>query len=129
MTVLDCIRLRNMVFYTHHGVLAAEREMGQRLEVDVELRLDLSEPGSTDNLAATVDYAAVYALVRRVVEEQRLNLIEAVAEAVARGILSACRPEQVTVRVRKPNPPVGGVVDCAEVEVVRTLASNRGRVV
>ncbi|HBL37468.1 MAG TPA: dihydroneopterin aldolase, partial [Firmicutes bacterium] len=33
--------LQNMIFYGYHGVFAAEKELGQRLEVDVELQLDL----------------------------------------------------------------------------------------
>lgn len=116
---MDRICLRNMVFYTYHGVFAAEKELGQRLEVDVELHLDLGKPGQEDDLDSTVNYAEIYARTRDVVENRRFNLIEGIAAAVAREMLGSFQPSQVVVRVRKPHPPLGGLVDCAEVEVVR----------
>ncbi|MGE5530160.1 MAG: dihydroneopterin aldolase [Patescibacteria group bacterium] len=115
----DCVRLLNMVFYTYHGAYAAEKELGQRLEVDVELTRDLSQPGTSDDLETAVNYAEVYALVREIVEEREFALLEAIAETVAAELLAAHELEEVAVRVRKPNPPVGGPVDCAEVEIRR----------
>ncbi len=55
----DRILLEGMLFSGHHGTLPAERELGQRFAVDVELRCDLRAAGSTDDLAQTVDYGAV----------------------------------------------------------------------
>ena len=121
---MDRLRLRNMVFSGHHGVSPAEKEIGQRIEVDVELHLDLAAAGAADDPAAAVDYARVYDRVRAVVEERRFSLLEAVAEAVAAEILAGWKAARVMVRVRKPNPPVGGIVDCAEVEVVRPRAGG-----
>jgi dihydroneopterin aldolase len=116
---MDRISLRNMVFYTYHGVFAAEKELGQRLEVDVELSLDLSTPGNTDDLDTTPNYVEVYAQVREIVEEREFSLLEAVADTIAGEILAAYNLKAVTVRARKPNPPVGGLVDFAEIEVTR----------
>jgi len=116
---MDRIRLGNMVFYTYHGVFAAEKELGQRLEVDVELHLNLSVPGASDDLDIAPNYIEVYTLVREIVEEREFNLLEAIAETVADAILAAHDLEAVVVRVRKPNPPVGGPVDFVEVEVIR----------
>ncbi len=115
----DLIRLRNMVFYTYHGAYPAERELGQRLEVDVELRLDLTRPGGSDDLETTPDYVDVYNLVREIVEKREFSLLEAIAGTVANELLAAHELQEVVVRVRKPNPPVGGLVDCAEIEVTR----------
>ncbi|MCL6614964.1 MAG: dihydroneopterin aldolase [Firmicutes bacterium] len=117
---MDCLRLRNMVFFGHHGVSPAEKKVGQRIEVDVELHLDLAAAGAADDLGATVNYARVYDRVRRVVEERQFSLLEAIAEAIAGEILAGWKVPRIVVRVRKPNPPVGGIVDCAEVEVVRS---------
>ena len=46
-------------------------------------------------------------------------LLEAVAERVAQGLLASFPLESVTVRVRKPSVPLGGVVAAAEVEITR----------
>jgi dihydroneopterin aldolase len=79
---------------------------------------------ATDDLAATVDYRGVYETVRRVVEETTLELIEALADTIAREILAANQAvEDVVVRVRKPDVDLGGPLEYAGVEVRR----GRGR--
>ena len=120
----DKIRLRGITVYGCHGVSAAEREVGRPFEVDVELVLDLSAAGETDDLGTTVDYAAVCEVVRRVNEEGPYRLLEAFASRIAKEILEASPAEEVTVRVRKPHPPVGSLVGAAEVEITR---SARGK--
>lgn len=108
-----------MIFYTYHGVYATERELGQRLGVDVELHLDLAKPGAGDDPEITPNYAEVYTLVREIVEERTFALLEAIAEAIAGELLAAYELRLVVVRVRKPNPPVGGLLDYAEIEITR----------
>ncbi|HLH26610.1 MAG TPA: dihydroneopterin aldolase [Chloroflexota bacterium] len=105
----DRLLLSGLVFYGRHGVLPAERALGGRFVVDVEATLDLRAAGERDDLAATVDYAALYEEVRAIVEGPPLNLLEAVAERVARRLLAAFPPlQRVTVRVHKPGAPLPG---------------------
>ena len=54
----DRIRLTGLVARGHHGVFAHEKRDGQEFVVDLELGLDLSVAGASDDLAATVDYGA-----------------------------------------------------------------------
>lgn len=116
----DRLILKNMVFYGYHGAFAAERELGQRIEVDVELHLNLKPAGSADDLELSVNYVEVYTIVKDIVEEREFNLMEAIAETIAEEILSAYTLEEVVVRVRKPNPPSGGIMDYLEAEVRRS---------
>lgn len=115
----DRIRLQNMVFYAYHGVYGAEKELGQKFAVDVELEADLQAAGRSDDLELTIDYQGVYTVVRDIVEERDFALIEALAEAIAQELLSGFPIDAVTVRVRKPHVPVGGLLDYAEVEIRR----------
>lgn len=115
----DRITLSNMVFYGYHGVFEGEKELGQRFEVDVELHMNLSVPGQTDDLEQGVNYVDVYTIVQDIVQERTYNLIEAVAENIAGEILSAYSVDYVVVRVRKPSVPMGGVIDHVEVEITR----------
>lgn len=117
---VDHIRLRAMEFYGYHGALAAERELGQRFVIDVSMALDLRPAGESDALERTVSYAAVYDDVRAIVEGSACHLIEAVAERIAARILAAhATVEEVCVRVRKPEVPIKGILEAAEVEIVR----------
>lgn len=113
------ITLKNMVFYGYHGAFAAERELGQKIEVDVELKGDFIPAGRSDDLDLTLNYSDIYTLVKELVEEGEYQLIEAIGTAIAEQIMDGFDLDQVTVRVRKPQPPLGGIVEAAEFEIVK----------
>jgi len=120
MCATDTIRLRGLRFYGRHGVVPAETTLGQRFIVDVTLGLDLRLAGEDDDLTQTVDYGAVYAAVRDVVEGPPFRLIEAVAERIAGRLLEEHpRVTSVRVRVGKPGAPVEGVLKTVEIEITR----------
>jgi 7,8-dihydroneopterin aldolase/epimerase/oxygenase len=118
--VSDRIVLHDMRFLGHHGVEEAERRDAQPFGVDVEIVRDLEPAGRTDDLARTVDYGAVFAVCRDVVEGRSFRLIEALAEAIAEAILGSFPVAEVVVRVRKLEPPIKGTLAWAGVEVMRT---------
>ena len=112
------IRLHNVVFYGYHGNHHEERFLGGRFHLDVELETDFTAAAESDNLAHTVNYEAVYELVRDVVTNNTFKLIEAMACRIASDILrSFPTVAAVRVRVRKPGVPIKGVIDNVEVEV------------
>ena len=116
----DRIVLAGMAFEARHGVNDWEKTQGQRFEVDVELFLGTRRAGATDDLDQTVDYREVYEQVRRVIEGPPVDLIETLAESIARDVLAASpRARKVIVRVRKPDVQLGGPLAYAGVEVVR----------
>jgi 7,8-dihydroneopterin aldolase/epimerase/oxygenase len=118
---MDRIVLEGMVFYGMHGVDPAEKALGQRFVVDVEIARDLRRPGASDDVADTINYADVYRFARNVLEGPSKNLLEALAEEVARRI-AAYWPgiEEIRVRVRKPAVPIrGSVLQAAAVEITR----------
>ena len=116
---MDRITLRNLRIYTHVGCTAEERRVGQHLELDIELRMDLREAGTTDRIGASVDYARAATQVREAIGGIEVNLLETVAERAAASLLSLGAAE-VVVRVRKPSPPIPGAhADFAEVEIAR----------
>jgi 7,8-dihydroneopterin aldolase/epimerase/oxygenase len=127
-TPRDEILLEGMRFYAYHGVNPEERALGQRFAIDVGMAVDLRQAGRSDNLADTVSYSAVYKLVRRIVEGEPRQLIEAVAEAIASAILAEFPPvARVTVTVRKPEVPMkGSMLDAAAVRISRDRAAGRG---
>ena len=116
----DRIVLAGMAFQARHGVLDWEKAEAQRFEVDVELALDAQPAGLDDDIARTVDYRAVYEVVRQIVESTTFNLIEALAEAIAHEVLIE-QPlvDEVVVRVRKPDVRLGGPLGSAGVEIRR----------
>jgi len=119
--VTDRIELRAMRFGGRHGVLPFEAERPQPFEVDVVIELDLAPAGTTDDLARSVDYGAVYAAARAVVEGPHAALLETLAERIAAALLAGSSPaSSVTVRVRKPEAPLPGELAWAGVEIRRS---------
>lgn len=120
----DRILLEGMVFFGRHGTLPAERDLGQRFIVDIALYCDLQQAGLTDDLAATVDYSAVYEQAREIVEGPPFALTEAVAERIARVVLERHRQvEAVRVKVTKPHVRLGNTVLAGSgVEIIRRHA-------
>ena len=104
----DRIPLEGLTFYGYHGVHPEERKLGQRFTVDIRAYLDLTAPGRSDNLEDTVSYSELYRIAKAVVEGEPHNLLESVAETIARRILDSFSVEAVKVRVGKPSPPISG---------------------
>jgi len=120
VTKVDKIILEGLEFYAYHGVLRQEKELGQRFIIDLNLELDLKKAGETDRAEDTVSYQKVFESVQEIVTSQKFNLLEALAEAVAREVLTqyplVCRVE---VTVKKPQAPVAGSFKYMAVQIAR----------
>jgi dihydroneopterin aldolase len=123
--ISDRIILKGMRFYGYHGVMPAERELGQPFVVDLELRCDLREAGETDDLARTVDYSRVFELVKGIVAGGPYLLIEALAERIAASLLAGFPVREVSVRVSKPQAPLKGIFTDVAVEIRRSAHAER----
>lgn len=110
--------MTGLAFFGHHGVLAAERELGALFTVDLVLEADLAPAGRSDELADTVDYRRAYEVVKSVIEGSPHNLIEALAERIAALLMELEPIRQVQVRVYK-KPALGGEFGSIAVEVTR----------
>ncbi|RDB32046.1 dihydroneopterin aldolase [Exiguobacterium sp. RIT594] len=117
---MDRIHVTGMRFYGYHGVFAEETKLGQRFNVDLSIGLDLSRAGKTDDLRESVNYAELYEVTKRVVEGTPLQLVEALADRVAKHVLALDeRILETTVKVIKPDPPIAGHYEHVAVEIHR----------
>lgn len=117
------IRINNLKFYTKNGVLKEERILGQQLEIDVELTMDLTKAGKTDDVADTVNYAEVNDQIAARLEKDSFDLIEAVASAILDDIEKnhGKKLQKAMVRIRKYSVPMPGIFDNIEIEMEREL--------
>ncbi|WP_289142413.1 dihydroneopterin aldolase [uncultured Brevibacillus sp.] len=116
---MDKIFFSGMSFYGFHGVYGAEAELGQRFMVDLELSIDLSRAGASDDLHDTVNYAEIFTCVQKVVEGERYNLVERLTTEVARQLFTQFPLVEVKVKVTKPNPPIKGHYEGVAIEMIR----------
>ncbi len=120
----DLITVRGMRFLGRHGVSLEERLEPQPIEVDVLIPADLRAAGASDELAQTVDYAAVFARVAEIVEKQSFRLLEALAETIAQAVLADEKVDEVEVAVRKPKAPMPGAFETVEVRIRRRRSAD-----
>lgn len=117
MTNYTIIRIRNARFYAHHGVFDIERSNGGLFEIDAELTCDVREAEKEDDLRKTLDYEKLYYFIKEIVSGKRFFLIESLAARISKSIIKNFpQVQKVMVKVRKPSPPLGGVVEYVEVE-------------
>ncbi|TDL30398.1 dihydroneopterin aldolase [Jeotgalibacillus sp. S-D1] len=117
---MDKIKVNNMEFYGYHGVFKEENKLGQRFRVNALLELDLSQSAQSDNVEDSINYADVYQLCKEIVEGEPCNLVEAVAEKIASGMLEQFEKlQQCTIEVVKPDPPIPGHYNSVAIEITR----------
>lgn len=123
---MDRLILRQIEFWGHCGVTEAEREVGQRLSVDVEVTYEAPVPPPS-SLTDVVDYARLASDVVRLGQSCREALIEALAERLAQYLLrqteqttQPLRGVSVLVRLTKW-PPCEGLHGGVTVEIRRGL--------
>jgi dihydroneopterin aldolase len=109
-----------------HGVFDHERTEGQDFVVDVLLDVDLGAAALSDDLADTVDYGGLAAAVAADIEDEPLNLIEALAARIAETCLRFERVTSAEVTVHKPQAPMPVRVSDVAVTLVRTRPDGAG---
>lgn len=114
------IRIDGLTLYTHHGVADAEQEVGQRLVLDLELRLGSLAADRSDDVADTVDYGSVTGLAADLATARSYRTLERLAAVIAEAVLERFdRVERVLVRATKPVPPLPWTMAGTSVAIVR----------
>jgi dihydroneopterin aldolase len=112
------VEVSGLSLYTHIGVSEAEREVGQRVVIDLRLDVGESDATLTDRLEDTVDYGEVCQAVA-LVAQQTYRTLERLCGAIADRILREFAAESVWVKAAKPEPPIALPVEEVAVEVWR----------
>ncbi len=113
------IGISGLSLYTHMGVSAAEREVGQRLLVDIRLDVGECDATVTDRLEDTIDYADVCDAVNLVAQQRTYNTLERLCSAVADRLLERYDANAVWIKAAKPEPPIALPVSEVSIELWR----------
>jgi dihydroneopterin aldolase len=117
----DLIEVRGLKLRGRHGVTDEERAADQPIVVSLAVRIDTREAAAFDDLHATLDYADAVRVVTEIVTGESFQLLETLADRIARQLLSSKRVLDVWVRVAKTEAPLGDAdVDEVAVEVSRS---------
>lgn len=105
---MGLIAIEGMDFHAFIGCFAEEKIIGTRFLVDVFLKADTTQAEVSDSLNDTVNYQAVYQVVK-IVMQQKNNLLEHTARQIVDTLLKKFPTvEEIKCTIRKMNPPLGG---------------------
>lgn len=107
----DSIFIEKLTFLASIGVFEWEKQVEQKLELDLQLSTDIRPAAATDDLNLTLNYVAISEAAINLARSQHHDLIETLAEKIAVLLLQDFNTQQVTLTLRKPNavPAAGSV--------------------
>lgn len=113
------IEVTGLSLFTHVGVTEAERQVGQRLLVDLRLDVGESDATVTDRIEDTVDYGQVCDITNLVAQQRSYRTLERLCAAIADRLIEHFDAHAVWVKVAKPEPPLALPVSEVSVELWR----------
>ncbi len=113
------IEISGLSLYTHMGVSDAEREIGQRLLIDIRLDVGESDATITDRVEDTVDYGEVCNVVALIAQQRSYRTLERLCGAIADRLIEEYEVHAVWIKAAKPEPPIPLPVGEVSVEVWR----------
>jgi 7,8-dihydroneopterin aldolase/epimerase/oxygenase len=113
------IEISGLSLFTHVGVTAAEREVGQRLVLDLRLDVGACDATVTDRIEDTIDYAEVCDVANLVAQQRSYKTLERLCSAIAERLLEQYDAHAIWVKAAKPEPPLALPVSEVSVEVWR----------
>ena len=116
---MDRISILNLKIPGRHGVYDFEKTKECIFELDIEMFLDLTKPGNSDDLIDTVDYASVTRIIIKTFNKKQHNLIESLAESICRKLLNKFPIKKIMIKIRKPHAPIKVNFDTVEVQLIR----------
>lgn len=119
MSNSDLIEVRGLKVKGRVGVTLEERAVPQPITISVAARYDTRLASATDDLTATLDYDGVVRRIATLVGGGEFQLIETLADRIARMLLEDDAVEDCWVRVAKPHAPLSEDVDEVAVEITR----------
>jgi 7,8-dihydroneopterin aldolase/epimerase/oxygenase len=116
----DLVEIRGLKLKGRHGVTEEERAAEQPFVVNLAARLDARPAAILDDLSSTLDYEEAVQIVAKIVTGESYQLIETLADRIARALLGNPRVLDVWVRVAKTHAPLSEDVEEVAVEVSRS---------
>ena len=112
---MGIIRIEEMEFFSYHGCFTEEQVIGTRFLVDFSLEVDTQEAEKSDNLKHTVNYQAVYQVIKAEMEI-KAHLLEHVARRILDSVFNKFPSvNQATIKISKLNPALGGKMGCVSI--------------
>ena len=117
--IMAVISLEDVRFYAYHGFYEEEQTLGTEYVIDISVDVVIDEAAEEDDLFQTVNYETLFLLCQAEMRTPS-RLIEAVAQRIVNRVEDhfGDKIRGVKLKLRKLNPPLGGRVGAAAIEIV-----------
>jgi len=96
------ISIKNLSLYSIIGIEKHERTEPRPIIVNVQMRVDALAAAAEDDIDKAVDYADIAERIEAFVSDSSFHLIETLASAILKVIMTDPRIEWASVEVDKP---------------------------
>ena len=113
------IDLEEMVFYAYHGCFKEEQIVGNKFQVNITLKTDISTPMQSDNIKDALNYVNVYEITKKEISQTSHLLEHVTGRIIDRLFENFTELLYARVKVSKMNPPMGGQMKCVSMTLER----------
>ena len=111
------IFIEGIKIYAYHGCFKEETAIGTNFLISVELDVNLDKPAQSDNIEDTVNYQAVFTVVK-----EQMTIPSKLLEHVSKRIMDTLfekftAVDKIKLKVSKLNVPLGGHIDSVSVQL------------
>ena len=99
---MDKIILTDLRIDAVIGIWDWEKRNPQTISIDLEMQMDTKKASQSDSIEDALDYKAVSKRVKQFIQASQFNLIETLAENVAKIILEEFDVQWLKLRISKP---------------------------
>lgn len=118
MTLHTSLQITNLELFGFHGYFDEEQRLGQKFQFGVVANLAPAGSHMGDNFEASVRYDQLIDEVERISNQAKFRTLEALGEAVARGLIGRfALITSIEVTVSKANPPVSQSLERVSVTI------------
>ncbi|KAG5358817.1 Folate synthesis bifunctional protein [Yarrowia sp. E02] len=123
----DVVFLKDLLLKTFIGVDAWQRNEPQPVEVSMWMKTSIAKSGALDHLPDSINYATVCEEVTKLVETNKFNSLEHIADAISTRILtSGCGAAWAMIKVSKPRALLRA--QSATIQIIRELDPYTGKI-
>jgi dihydroneopterin aldolase len=99
------IELKDLWFFSFHGLYEEERKVGGEFIVDMKVKYSTGQ-NKIASIDETINYAALYEIVKEEMNQPR-HLLETIAQSIAEKSHQAFPViKEIEIRIEKRNPPI-----------------------
>ncbi|CAO3574353.1 unnamed protein product [Mortierella alpina] len=100
--MMDKIIIRDLTVRNIIGVDAWERSKRQPIIINLVVYTSVSQAGDTDHLPYSIHYGILCKTVEAHSEKSEFRSVEALADSIARVVITKCHAPKISVRIDKP---------------------------